>query len=47
VSSQVRLGQFAVFGAAGQGACLAVAAVSLIVIVADRNNRYATRIGGV
>jgi hypothetical protein len=46
ISSQGRLGQFAVFGAAGQAVCLAVAAVSLIVLVADRN-RYATRIGGV
>ena len=46
VSSHLQLGQFAVFGAAGQLACLAVAAVSLVVLVADRD-RYATRLGGV
>ena len=46
VSSHLHVGQFAVFGAAGQLACLAVAAVSLVVLVADRD-RYATRLGGV
>jgi hypothetical protein len=46
VSSHMRVGQFAVFGAVGQLVCLAIAAVSLIVLTADRN-RYATRLGGV
>jgi hypothetical protein len=46
VSSHVRVGQFAVFGATGQVACLAVGAVALVVLVAGRD-RYATRLGGV
>jgi hypothetical protein len=46
VSSQVRVGEFAAFGATGQLACLAVAVVSVVVLVADRD-RYATRLGGV
>jgi hypothetical protein len=46
VSSQVGIGQFAAFGPTGQLVCLAVAVVSSIVLVADRD-RYATRLGGV
>jgi hypothetical protein len=45
VSSHVRTGEFAVFGAGGQLAALAVAAASLIVLVVDRD-RYAARLGG-
>lgn len=45
-TSQLRLGQLAVFGTAGQLACLAVTVLALIVLVADRD-RYATRLGGV
>ena len=46
LASRLRVGQFAVFGATGQAAWLALAAVSLVVLVADRN-RYASRLGGV
>lgn len=45
VSSHVQFGQFAAFGPTGQLACLAVAAASVIVLVADRD-RYAIRLGG-
>jgi hypothetical protein len=46
LASHVRIGQFAAFGMVGQLACLAIAAVSLVVLAADRN-RYATRLGGI
>jgi hypothetical protein len=46
VSTHFHVGQFAAFGAAAQLACLAVATVSLVLLVADRD-RYATRLGGV
>jgi ActR/RegA family two-component response regulator len=46
VSSQVRVGELAAFGATRQLAWLAVAVVSVVVLVADRD-RYATRLGGV
>jgi hypothetical protein len=45
-ASQSWLGRFAVFGAAGQLACVAVAAVSVVVLVAGRN-QYATSLRGV
>jgi len=45
MSSHVRTGEFAVLGASGQVAALAVTAVSLIVLVVDRD-RYAARLGG-
>jgi hypothetical protein len=46
VASHVRIGQFVAFGLAGQLACVAIAAVSVIVLATDRN-RYAPRLGGV
>jgi hypothetical protein len=46
VSTHFHVGQFAAFGAAAQLACLAIATVSLVLLVADRD-RYATRLGGV
>ena len=46
LAGSLQLGRFAVFGAAGQLACLAVAAVSVSLLVAGRN-RYAARLGGV
>jgi hypothetical protein len=46
VVSHLRIGQFAAFGPTGQLLCLAVAAVSSVVLVANRD-RYATRLGGV
>jgi hypothetical protein len=45
VSTHFHVGQFAVFGAVAQLACLAVAAVSLILLVAGRD-RYPTSLGG-
>jgi hypothetical protein len=44
--SQVRVGHLAVFGVTGQLTCLVVAAVSMVVLVANRD-RYAARLGGV
>jgi hypothetical protein len=46
VLSHLNVGRFAAFGLAAQLACLAVAGVSLVVLVAGRH-RYATTLGGV
>jgi hypothetical protein len=44
-ASALHIGRFAALGTVGQVACLSVAAVSVVLLVADRN-RYATRLGG-
>jgi hypothetical protein len=46
VLSHLNVGRFAAFGLAAQLACLAIAGVSLVVLVAGRH-RYATTLGGV
>ncbi len=45
-STHSHVGRFAAFGAAAQLACLAVAALSSVLLVAGRD-RYATKLGGV